>query len=97
MVLSGKMTTFVLSNEKIQSPYQRAKIHNFCVSEKKNVDIEIAANDTEVVAFCDHLLSIKYSPTLPYAFTEQGVAMRHFIASNAQVFQRLEVIEHHQL
>lgn len=25
------------------------------------------------------------------------VAMRHFIASNAQVFQRLEVIEHHQL
>lgn len=75
----------------------------------------------EVVANCDHLLSIKYSPTLPYVFTEQGVAMlasvlhsdtavdvsvkimdafvamRHFIASNAQVFQRLEVIEHHQL
>ena len=25
------------------------------------------------------------------------VAMRHFIASNAQVFQRLEIIEHHQL
>lgn len=25
------------------------------------------------------------------------VAMRHFLASNAQVFQRLEVIEHHQL
>ncbi|MBO4306942.1 MAG: hypothetical protein J5848_01355 [Bacteroidales bacterium] len=23
--------------------------------------------------------------------------MRHFLASNAQVFQRLEVIEHHQL
>ena len=75
----------------------------------------------EVVANCDHLLSIKYSPTFPYVFTEQGVAMlasvlhidtavdvsvkimdafvamRHFIASNAQVFQRLEVIEHHQL
>ena len=58
---------------------------------------------------------------LPYAFTENGVAMlsgvlrspqaininiqimrafttmRHFIASNAQVFQRLEVIEHTQL
>ena len=75
----------------------------------------------EVVTKCDHLLSIKYSPTLPYVFTEQGVAMlasvlhsetavdvsvkimdafvamRHFIASNAQVFQRLEVIEHHQL
>ena len=29
----------------------------------------------EVVTKCDHLLSIKYSPTLPYVFTEQGVAM----------------------
>ena len=58
---------------------------------------------------------------LPYAFTENGVAMlssvlrtplaistniqimraftasRHFWASNAQMFQRLEVIEHNQL
>ena len=25
------------------------------------------------------------------------VAMRHFLASNAQIFQRLEVVEHHQL
>ena len=61
---------------------------------------------------------VKY---MPYAFTENGVAMlsgvlrspqaisiniqimrafttmRHFIASNAQVFQRLEIIEHTQL
>ena len=61
---------------------------------------------------------VKY---MPYAFTENGIAMlsgvlrspqaininiqimrafttmRHFIASNAQVFQRLEVIEHTQL
>ena len=29
----------------------------------------------EVVAICDHLQNIKYRPTLPYAFTEQGVAM----------------------
>ena len=58
---------------------------------------------------------------LPYAFTENGIAMlssvlrspvaievnirimraftamRHFMASNVMVFQRLEVIEHHQL
>ena len=58
---------------------------------------------------------------LPYAFTEQGiamlsgifrsdvaievnirimrafVAMRHFLAGNVQVFQRLETIEYHQL
>ncbi|MCL2600029.1 MAG: ORF6N domain-containing protein [Treponema sp.] len=29
---------------------------------------------TEVVAICDHL-QMKFRPTLPYAFTEQGVAM----------------------
>ena len=75
----------------------------------------------EVVAKCDRLLSIKYSPTLPYVFTEQGVsmlssvlhsetaidvsiqimdafvAMRHFLVANAQVFQRLDSIEKHQL
>ena len=75
----------------------------------------------EVVANCDHLMSIKYSPTLPYVFTEQGVsmlssvlhsdtavdvsiqimdafvAMRHFLVSNAAIFQRLENIEQHQI
>ena len=30
---------------------------------------------TEVVTNCDHLQKLKYRPTLPYAFTEQGVAM----------------------
>ncbi|MFH1963060.1 MAG: ORF6N domain-containing protein [bacterium] len=29
----------------------------------------------EVVAICDHLKPLKYSSQLPYAFTEQGVAM----------------------
>jgi len=29
----------------------------------------------KVVAICDHLQKLKYRPTLPYAFTEQGVAM----------------------
>jgi len=29
----------------------------------------------EVVAKCDHLQNLKFSPNLPYAFTEQGVAM----------------------
>lgn len=29
----------------------------------------------EVVTICDHLKVLKYSPQLPYAFTEQGVAM----------------------
>ena len=30
---------------------------------------------TEVVANCDHLQNLKFRPTLPFAFTEQGVAM----------------------
>lgn len=30
---------------------------------------------------------------LPYVFTEQGVAMRRFLQSNAQVFQRLDSLE----
>ena len=30
---------------------------------------------SEVVANCDHLKSLKYSPTLPYAFTEHGAIM----------------------
>jgi hypothetical protein len=29
----------------------------------------------KVVANCDHLQNLKFRPTLPYAFTEQGVAM----------------------
>ena len=29
----------------------------------------------EVVTNCDHLQMMKFRPTLPYAFTEQGVAM----------------------
>ena len=30
---------------------------------------------TEVVANCVHLQNLKYRPTLPYVFTEQGVAI----------------------
>lgn len=29
----------------------------------------------EVVTNCDHLVSLKYSPVLPYVFTEYGVVM----------------------
>jgi len=28
-----------------------------------------------VVAICDHLQSLKFSPSLPYAFTEHGAIM----------------------
>ena len=29
----------------------------------------------EVVTFCDHLKTLKYSPVLPYVFTEYGAVM----------------------
>lgn len=75
----------------------------------------------EVVANCDNLKTLKYNPSLPYVFTEQGiaqlssvlhspiaiamsvkimnafVAMRRFLLANAAVFQRIELLEHHQL
>jgi len=34
-----------------------------------------AAEKAEVVANCDHLERLKYSPRLPYAFTEHGALM----------------------
>jgi len=34
-----------------------------------------AIEKTEVVTNCDHLARLKYSPTLPYAFTEYGALM----------------------
>ena len=83
---------------------------------------QLTADETsEVVANCDRLSTLRFSPTKPFAFTEQGVAMlssvlrseeaieisikimnafvamRHFMISNAQVFQRLDRIEFKQL
>jgi len=75
----------------------------------------------ELVTNCDRLKKLKHSSVLPYAFTEQGVAMlsavlnsktaiqvslqimnafvemRKFITSNANVFQRLDIIEKNHL
>ena len=72
----------------------------------------------ELVANCNRFDTLKHSSSLPYVFTEQGVAMlsavlhtpkavdisvkimdafvamRRFLASNAQVFQRLDRIEY---
>lgn len=37
---------------------------------------QLAADEkAEVVANCDHLAKLKYSPSLPYAFTEHGALM----------------------
>ena len=75
----------------------------------------------EVIANCDNLKTLKFNPSLPYVFTEQGIAqlssvlhtptaievsikimnafvnMRRFLIANAAVFQRLELLEQHQL
>lgn len=75
----------------------------------------------QVVANCDNLRTLKFNPSLPYVFTEQGIAqlssvlhspiaietsvkimnafvsMRRFLVSNAAVFQRLDMLETHQL
>ena len=36
---------------------------------------QIKGEKEDVVTNCDHLKVLKYSPSAPYAFTEQGVAM----------------------
>lgn len=41
----------------------------------------------EVVTNCDHLKSLKFSPQLPYAFTEQGVAMLSSVLNSERAIQ----------
>lgn len=42
-----------------------------------------AAEREEVVANCDHLSRLKFSPTLPYAFTEHGAIMAANVLNSA--------------
>jgi len=41
----------------------------------------------EVVAICDHLKKLKYSPNLPYAFTEHGALMLASILKSDRAIQ----------
>jgi hypothetical protein len=41
----------------------------------------------EVVAKCDHLSKFKYSPTLPYAFTEHGALMAASVLSTRRAVE----------
>ena len=41
----------------------------------------------EVVANCDHLSSLKFSPVLPYAFTEHGAIMAANVLNSARAVQ----------
>jgi hypothetical protein len=41
----------------------------------------------EVVAICDHLKNFKFSPSLPYAFTEHGAIMAASVLNSARAVQ----------
>lgn len=41
----------------------------------------------EVVTNCDHLQNLKYSPVLPYAFTEHGALMAANVLNSDQANQ----------
>jgi len=41
----------------------------------------------KVVAICDHLLNLKYSPYLPYVFTEHGTVMLANILNSERAIQ----------
>ena len=46
-----------------------------------------ATEKDEVVTICDHLKTLKYSPQLPYVFTEQGVAMLSSVLKSKRAVQ----------
>ena len=43
-----------------------------------------AAEKSELVANCDHLARLKFSPVLPYAFTENGAVMSANVLNSPQ-------------
>ncbi|MBQ8032744.1 MAG: ORF6N domain-containing protein [Elusimicrobiaceae bacterium] len=48
----------------------------------------------ELVTNCDHLKALKYSPTLPYAFTEHGVAMLSSVLNSERAIQiNIQIID----
>ena len=46
-----------------------------------------AKEKTEVVANCDHLEKLKYSKTLPYAFTEHGAIMAASVLNSPRAIE----------
>jgi cell division septum initiation protein DivIVA len=46
-----------------------------------------AGEKTKVVANCDHLAKLKYSPNLPHAFTEHGALMLGNVLKSAQAVE----------
>jgi hypothetical protein len=64
-------------------PSQEGNYHNLKVRTARDLTYSVrdfmfkltAGEKAEVVANCDHLKRLKFSPTLPYAFTEHGAVM----------------------
>ena len=62
---------------------------------KRNIDrfpsdflIQLTPTEkTEVVTNCDHLQKLKYSPQLPYAFTEHGVVMLSMVLKSQRAIE----------
>jgi hypothetical protein len=49
---------------------------------------------TELITNCDHLQNLKYRPTQPYAFTEQGVAMLAAVLNSQKAIDvNIQIIE----
>jgi hypothetical protein len=46
-----------------------------------------AEEKTKVVANCDHLRNLRFSPALPYAFTEHGAIMAATVLNSPQAVQ----------
>ena len=48
---------------------------------------------TDVVTNCDHLVSLKFSPNLPYAFTEHGAVMlASILNSNRAIEVNIQIV-----
>lgn len=45
------------------------------------------AEKTEVITNCDHLSGLKFSPVLPYAFTEHGAVMAAAVLNTARAVE----------
>jgi hypothetical protein len=50
------------------------------------VEVEVEV-EVEVGANCDHLARLKYSPHLPYAFTEHGAIMAATILNSPKAIE----------
>ena len=58
---------------------------------QKDAPVEVVAkcnHPEEVIANCDHLQSLKFRPTLPFAFTEQGIGQLSSVVHSQIAIER---------